>query len=63
MFLRKGDRVRGVISGKYLGIVDIAFADEAIITGPDGNSFSMAKSLIERIPEFGEGIPESRIWV
>ena len=60
--LKKGDKVKGCLSDKYLGEVIRTYRDQVIIRGPDGAVFSMSDLLVELVPPFIEGKKE-RIWV
>ena len=60
--LNPGDRVRGVISGKYMGIVVKDLKEEVTLESPDKDLFVTAKVFIEPIPAIGE-TGEPRVWV
>lgn len=61
MYLFPGDKVKGSISGRYLGTVIKAWKDDVILRGPDGAEITMSKSLLEVVPVRIGGI--SRVWV
>lgn len=59
--IEKGDKVKGIFSGKYLGIVVRKFKDQIVISGPDNAVFTMSALLVEPVPQvIAEGKP--RIW-
>jgi hypothetical protein len=60
--LKQGDRVRGVISGIYLGEVVSVDTNEVIVKETGGSCVRLGKLLIDLIPSVNES-GQSRIWV
>lgn len=60
--LKEGDRVRGAISGIYLGEVVHARGNEVIVRGPNGLCFLLGRMMLNIIPPITE-MGQARVWV
>ncbi len=59
---KKGDRVRGAISGIYLGEVIQSRGNEVIVREPDGLCILIGRVMIDVIPPAIE-TGQARVWV
>ena len=60
--LAKGDKVRGTITGKFLGMVERIFGTQVTIRGPTGAILTLGAVLVEPVPALVDGETE-RVWV
>jgi hypothetical protein len=62
MELKPGDRVKGTISGRYIGeVVDVG-RDELFVRGIDGVCFLIGRLMVECIPPVNDN-GQKRQWV
>ena len=58
-----GDRVRGAITGKYLGVVERSFRNYITIRYPSGELVELPEVMIQKIPDrVDEGTNMMRVW-
>jgi hypothetical protein len=62
MDLKPGDRVRGAITGIYLGKVVFSGRDETVIRSPNGEPFLLGNMLLELIPMIEQETGRVRVW-
>ena len=60
--IENGNKVKGIFSGKYLGVVQLVSNGFAIIRGPDGVILTLSTLMIEPIPEMVTN-KQARVWV
>ena len=60
--LKEGDRVRGAISGIYLGEVIHARGNEIVVRGPNSVCFLLGRMMLDIIPPVVE-TGQARVWV
>jgi hypothetical protein len=60
--LETGNKVKGIFSGRYLGVLIRMKDNDALIRAPDGSVIACSPLMIERVPDRTiEEIP--RVWV
>ena len=61
---KPNDKVTGVISGKYLGVVEFVSKDgkDIWVRGPDRCLIAMAPIMLSRVPEMVDK-HTGRVWV
>jgi len=63
MRLLKGDKVKGIFSGKYLGIVIGFSGSDVILRAPGDSVVYCSRIMVERVQDIALGSFCNRVWV